>query len=258
MTSEFFYSPVSLSNSGYSSPVGCPSPAESATLQTPLLQHTNSGADPTTKTLPALPRLFPQSSSEYTHGVHTSHSPFPAIGDRSEYGSPMKVDDFVTAFSDGFSIDAKCGDYTSSPAQGTSSSPPRHSMMLRSKDICPNFDHSNLDACLYSPQFPSKHKLNPYFVRTYRLEDQLGSGGYGFVMTARHRVDGHEVAVKFIIKDKVPEHAWIEDDVIGRLPTEVMLLSFIDHANIVKCLDLFEDSFYFYLVRFVSVIRLPL
>ena len=68
------------------------------------------------------------------------------------------------------------------------------------------------------------------------------------MMTAYHRTEGHEVAVKFIIKDKVPEHAWMEDDVVGRLPTEVVLLSFVQHDNVVKCLDLFEDLLYFYLV----------
>lgn len=76
----------------------------------------------------------------------------------------------------------------------------------------------------------------------------MGAGGYGFVMTARHRTEGHEVAVKFIIKDKVPEHAWWDDEVYGRVPTEVMLLSLVNHENIVKCLDLFEDDVYFYLV----------
>lgn len=103
-------------------------------------------------------------------------------------------------------------------------------------------------ARLYSARFPSDHTLNPYFVRSYALEDELGAGGYGFVMTARHRVEAHEVAVKFIIKDKVPEHAWWEDEVFGRVPTEVMLLSLVSHENVVKCLDLFEDEVYFYLV----------
>ena len=68
-------------------------------------------------------------------------------------------------------------------------------------------------------------------------------------MTARHRADGNEVAVKFIIKSKVPEDAWMEHEELGRLPTEIMLLSFLDHENIVKCLDVFEDDLYFYLVR---------
>ncbi|KAF8161076.1 kinase-like domain-containing protein [Crassisporium funariophilum] len=109
--------------------------------------------------------------------------------------------------------------------------------------------HYNTEARLHSSQFPADHQLNPNFTRTYQLEDELGSGGYGFVMTAYHRTQGHEVAVKFITKDKVPEHAWMEDEVVGRLPTEVVLLSFINHENIVKCLDLFEDSLYFYLVQ---------
>ncbi|KAF8200829.1 kinase-like domain-containing protein [Pholiota molesta] len=107
----------------------------------------------------------------------------------------------------------------------------------------------NPEARLHSAQFPPRHQLNAHFVSTYQLEDELGSGGYGFVMTAYHRIEGHEVAVKFIIKDKVPDHAWMEDEVFGRLPTEVVLLSYINHENIVKCLDLFEDSLYFYLVQ---------
>jgi len=106
----------------------------------------------------------------------------------------------------------------------------------------------NLDSTLYSSHFPEGHRLNTHFVRQYELEDELGSGGYGFVMTARHRLARHEVAVKFIIKDKVPDHAWMVHEVYGKLPTEVMLLSVIDHENVVKCLDLFEDALYFYLV----------
>ena len=108
-------------------------------------------------------------------------------------------------------------------------------------------DH-NAKARMHLSQFPEGHQLNQNFMQTYQLEDELGSGGYGFVMTAYHRTEGHEVAVKFIIKDKVPEHAWMEDDDVGRLPTEVVLLSFIQHENVVRCLDLFEDLLYFYLV----------
>jgi hypothetical protein len=108
---------------------------------------------------------------------------------------------------------------------------------------------SFMEACRYSSRFPNHHLLNSSFVRAYELGDELGSGGYGFVMTAYNRAVGQEVAVKFIIKNKVSEHAWTEDDVFGKLPMEVMLLSLVDHENIVKCLDLFEDELYFYLVR---------
>lgn len=107
------------------------------------------------------------------------------------------------------------------------------------------------EACRHSSRFPAGHLLNQSFARIYELGDELGSGGYGFVMTAYNRMEGSEVAVKFIIKDKVSEHAWTEDEVFGKLPMEVMLLSIIDHDNIVKCLDLFADGLYFYLVRYV-------
>ncbi|KAH7914123.1 kinase-like domain-containing protein [Hygrophoropsis aurantiaca] len=108
---------------------------------------------------------------------------------------------------------------------------------------------ANLSARDYSPRFPLGHTLHPTFIHTYRLCDELGSGGYGFVMTALHRSEDVEVAVKFIFKEKVPEQAWVEDETYGRLPMEVMLLSMIDHKSIVKCLDIFEDELFFYLVQ---------
>ncbi|KAH8083762.1 kinase-like domain-containing protein [Cristinia sonorae] len=101
----------------------------------------------------------------------------------------------------------------------------------------------------YSPRFPEHHLLNSFFVHTYLLEDELGAGGYGFVMTARHLERGHEVAVKFIIKDKVPDHCWWQDEILGRVPTEVLVMSLLNHRHVVKCLDLFEDDLYFYLVQ---------
>lgn len=115
--------------------------------------------------------------------------------------------------------------------------------------LAPAPQPADTSARLYSSHFPEGHSLAPQFVETYQLQDELGSGGYGFVMTALDRFDGFEVAVKFIIKSKVPEHSWIDDPTFGRLPMEVVLLSFINHENIAKCLDVFEDSVYFYLVQ---------
>lgn len=110
---------------------------------------------------------------------------------------------------------------------------------------------------LYSPRFPAEHRLNTLFVRQYLLGDELGAGGYGFVMTARHRAEGNEVAVKFIIKTKVPDHAWVEDGYGGRVPSEVMLLGGLNHPNIVKCFELYEDELYYYMVRHSRRQRTP-
>ena len=109
---------------------------------------------------------------------------------------------------------------------------------------------------MFSPRFPADHTLNPFFAGDYELGDELGAGGYGFVMTARHRVGGYEVAVKFIIKEKVPEHSWWDDEHLGRVPTEVMIMSLVEHENIVKCLDLFEDDLYFYLVCYLLCLQI--
>lgn len=108
---------------------------------------------------------------------------------------------------------------------------------------------------LYSPRFPAEHRLNTYFVSQYLLGDELGAGGYGFVMTARHRTEGNEVAVKFIIKTKVPDHAWVDDGCGGRVPSEVMLLGGLDHPNIVKCFELYEDELYYYMVSWRQCTR---
>ena len=105
-------------------------------------------------------------------------------------------------------------------------------------------------ASTYSRRFPRGHRLNAEFVRWYQLGDELGAGGYGFVLTAFHRLELREVAVKFIIKAKVPAHAWMEDKSARRVPTEALLLGLLSHPNIVKCMDLFEDDLYFYLVSF--------
>jgi hypothetical protein len=104
-------------------------------------------------------------------------------------------------------------------------------------------------ASAYSRRFPRGHHLNSEFVQWYQLGDELGAGGYGFVLTAVHRLELREVAVKFIIKAKVPSHAWMEDKSGRRVPTEALLLGLLTHPNIVKCMDLFEDDLYFYLVR---------
>jgi hypothetical protein len=109
------------------------------------------------------------------------------------------------------------------------------------------------EAALYNPRFPARHHLNETFVSQYALGDELGAGGYGFVMTAACRTVPGEVAVKFIIKDKVPSYAWVEDELYGKVPTEVMLVSVLDHENIVRCLDVFEDEVYFYLVKSLYV-----
>jgi hypothetical protein len=92
------------------------------------------------------------------------------------------------------------------------------------------------------------HKLEPAFAARYVLQDELGSGGFGFVVSALRITDGREVAVKFILRAKVPRHGWISDPELGLVPIEISILSRVDHSSIVKMEDYYEDKKFFYLV----------
>ncbi|ORY94878.1 kinase-like domain-containing protein [Syncephalastrum racemosum] len=90
--------------------------------------------------------------------------------------------------------------------------------------------------------------LHPGFLARYSLGQELGSGGFGFVMSAVERQTGVERAVKFIYKSKVPESAWIRDRKEGVMPIELYILKHVQHPGVVQYIDSFEDRVYFYLV----------
>ncbi|KAJ3393282.1 hypothetical protein HDU84_002361 [Entophlyctis sp. JEL0112] len=85
--------------------------------------------------------------------------------------------------------------------------------------------------------------MDPKFLAIYTPKPVcLGNGGFGFVTSAVRNSDGAEVAVKFILREKVPPKSWARDPVLGVIPVEV------DHKNIIKFLDYFSDNIYLYLV----------
>lgn len=92
---------------------------------------------------------------------------------------------------------------------------------------------------LYQPQ-AIQYKLNNQFSSLYQLVDQIGCGGYGFVMSALHRITKQEVAVKFIYKEKL--HS------LSTEPLEISILKQIHHPTVIDYIDSFQDDKYFYLV----------
>ncbi|KAI9487422.1 MAG: kinase-like domain-containing protein [Benjaminiella poitrasii] len=92
------------------------------------------------------------------------------------------------------------------------------------------------------------HDLNPEFNKKYILGQELGSGGFGFVVSAYERKTGIERAVKFIIRRKVPSSAWANDPQMGLIPMEIYALKHVQHPNIIQYLDSYKDSVYFYMV----------
>ncbi|KAI0342941.1 kinase-like protein [Trametopsis cervina] len=108
----------------------------------------------------------------------------------------------------------------------------------------------NRIARMFSEHFPDGYLLQAQFAGTYVLERELGAGGYGFVMSARHRETGDRVAVKFVKKDHVPHNGWAELQDGRWVPREVMVAYTIDHPNVIKCgNDLFDDDTYLYIIQ---------
>lgn len=91
------------------------------------------------------------------------------------------------------------------------------------------------------------YRLNPEFAKRYSVDAELGSGGFGFVVSAvqtgYRNVPGVEVAVKFIIKNRLTGI-----DLENGLPREATILSMCRHLNIVAFVELYQDDEYFYLV----------
>ena len=69
---------------------------------------------------------------------------------------------------------------------------------------------------------------------------ELGSGGYGVVFLAQHRVTGERRAVKTISKEDVMDKEMFA--------TEVSLLKKLDHPNIIKLYEVYETEKTIYLV----------
>lgn len=72
------------------------------------------------------------------------------------------------------------------------------------------------------------------FSRSYKVVRQLGTGAFGTVYTVRSTVTGEERAVKIIAKTKVKQDMRL-------VVTEIEALMRLDHPNVVRFYEFFED-----------------
>ena len=77
---------------------------------------------------------------------------------------------------------------------------------------------------------------------TYKIEGTIGKGSFATVKKAKHRETGTRFAVKVLTKKKMSE-----EDLLS-LQTEIEILKLIDHPNVVKLIDVFEDERHYCLV----------
>lgn len=76
----------------------------------------------------------------------------------------------------------------------------------------------------------------------YKIESVIGQGNYSKVRRGRNKATGEKVAIKIISKSKLSP----ED--LADLKNEIDILKQVDHPNIVKLIDVYEDAKNFSLV----------
>ncbi|XP_067331626.1 PAS domain-containing serine/threonine-protein kinase isoform X2 [Channa argus] len=86
------------------------------------------------------------------------------------------------------------------------------------------------------------------FEEEYQPIKAVGKGAFGFVWKAVRRCDGQEVIVKFISKARIVSDGWVDDPMLGRVSQEIAILTRVQHHNIVKVLEVFENGSYFQMV----------
>nr|XP_033813396.1 PAS domain-containing serine/threonine-protein kinase isoform X2 [Geotrypetes seraphini] len=92
------------------------------------------------------------------------------------------------------------------------------------------------------------HACEGEYSKEYSTLSPIGRGAFGFVWTARCKEDNKEVVVKFILKEKVLDDCWVEDPELGKITQEIAILTRLQHPNIIKVLDVFENKSFFQLV----------
>ncbi|RCH95830.1 hypothetical protein CU098_010900, partial [Rhizopus stolonifer] len=94
----------------------------------------------------------------------------------------------------------------------------------------------------------SQYQFHPAFLANYIIGEELGSGGYGFVVSATEKRTGIERAVKFIFRNKIPRHSWVKDRELGPVPMEIYVLKNVHHPNVIGYVDSYQDNQFCYLV----------
>ncbi|KAI0759468.1 kinase-like domain-containing protein [Irpex lacteus] len=112
-------------------------------------------------------------------------------------------------------------------------------------------DLPTIEAKALCDRFPDNYHIQPAFYAKYELEKLLGAGAHGFVIEARRRQDGREVAVKFVqtADDSRIGRPWRNHPIHGRVPYEVVVMHAIVHDNVIGLIEVFRDDTYVYVVQ---------
>ena len=77
----------------------------------------------------------------------------------------------------------------------------------------------------------------------YRIEGTIGAGNFGKVKYGTHILTSQPVAIKFINKNRL-----IRAGDMDRIKNEMKIISTLNHPNILKAYEIFEDESFYYIV----------
>jgi serine/threonine protein kinase len=96
--------------------------------------------------------------------------------------------------------------------------------------------------CRLSPSNFCHLFLGDLFLKKKNRTKQLGAGAFSVVKEGTHKASGHSFAIKVVTKSKLTS----EDE--AALQDEIMVLQELQHPNIIRLYDVFEEKLYYYLV----------
>ena len=96
----------------------------------------------------------------------------------------------------------------------------------------------NLNVCINKESFITSNKGD--VTMFYEVIKKIGEGSFGKIYKVKNKQSGDIRAMKQIIKTKIPN--------LEKFKTEIKILSILDHPNIVRLFEVFEDDKYFYLL----------
>ncbi|GFS51752.1 hypothetical protein NPIL_417251 [Nephila pilipes] len=87
------------------------------------------------------------------------------------------------------------------------------------------------------------------FSDKYTIIEHLRKGAFGCIKRTYRNSDGLLVIAKFIRKSEVYDDSWVDDNLLNKkVPLEISILNAVDHPNIVKVLDVFENDMCFQMI----------
>ena len=111
----------------------------------------------------------------------------------------------------------------------------------KKKSRTPVIIKSSSELVIHPSTFVQMNTLS--FRQVYKLGRRLGSGAYGDVCCCTHRATGSQRAVKMFRKDRS-----LSESEKNHINNEIQVLKKLDHPNIIRLYEFFEDSDMFYIV----------